>query len=284
MSNEYSLNYFWEATSQEWAVFLEERKTDALSLSRCCISSALVTISASCLTTIFISISSSVCCTFSQSLRCNLFLFVFLAHQAHSSKLTSNVVHLLSCQLMRFTNFTYLLSFKHPASFVGIFIFICCSTSLGRFCGPCSRPIFIGIWLFGLGLFKFLLRTSSAKSNFALLVHISGCSISSSSLDSESPLRLRKQFFMKLADRMSLRRSLTHSWLLRLIPFWFIPLHFHDHLQVIEFLCPSQIVNSVDKWLFTHGNDLFADIFYQIVFQLFKWIFFFSKIDITLII
>jgi hypothetical protein len=65
-------------------------------------------------------------------------LLIFLAHQAHARKLTSNIVNLHPSELMFITNFPNFLSLEHPASFISISIIIV----LPPFGLVSSRPTF----------------------------------------------------------------------------------------------------------------------------------------------
>ena len=184
---------------------------------------------------------------------------------------------------MCFTYFSDLFSFQHPPSFLWVLVFICCTTPLRLlgFGGGSSCSVLT--WFFGLRPI-IIFGALDIKGNFTLWIHVSSRSVCC--FNSKSSLRLRKELFVQLTNRMCLRWTLTaHQWLRWLIPFWFVPLHFHYHLEVVQLLCPSQIIDSINKWLFSHGNNFFTDVFDQIIFQLFEGVFLVvTKIDISFVV
>jgi hypothetical protein len=77
--------------------------------------------------------------------------------------------------------------------------------------------------------------------------------------DSECVLGLRENLLVEVGLGLGSRlRSL-------LLKFSLILLHIHNHLEVVEFLSSSKIVNRVNKWLFTHCYNLLANVFDKIV-------------------
>lgn len=190
MCYKYSLNYFWQTTSQEWAVLFEKWKTNTFSRSCSCIST-FISISTSYIRIILSlwRVSPTFCCALCHSLRCNLFFFIFLAHQAHSSKLTSNIIYLLSSKLMCLTYFSDFFCLQHSTSFVWVFIFTSCSSSLRWLSCSSSYPIIVlSNCLFSI---KVLLWTTiDVESYFTLLVHTPSSSIST--FNGKSTLCLRK--------------------------------------------------------------------------------------------
>ena len=55
----------------------------------------------------------------------------------------------------------------------------------------------------------------------------------------------------------------------------FTLLQVHDHLQVVQLLSPAEVVHGIDEGLLSHGNDLFTDVFDDIVFELLVFVFLF---------
>ena len=50
-------------------------------------------------------------------------------------------------------------------------------------------------------------------------------------------------------------------------------LHVHNHLKIVQFLSPPQIIHCINKRLLTHRHDLLANVLYDVVFQLLVFVF-----------
>ena len=155
---------------------------------------------------------------------------------------------------MLIADFPDFFSFEHSATaligviFIIVFSFLCSNRSPSIL----SRLCFYIIFLFKCCSFLF-------ECHFALNIFFF-------IRDREIILSLLIKLLMNLCSR-----NLGHfvSSCSVLVPFGLIFLDFHNHLKIFQFLIFPQVVNSLDKRLFSHCNNFLAYVLYHIVFKAF---------------